>query len=81
MPFYDLRCASCDKEYNIMASMADKTERRIPCPECGSTDMETVYKSAPYYIKGGGDPMPACHNSSMCGATCPHSRGAWSQGM
>ena len=76
MPFYDLRCNSCDKEYNIMASMADKAERLIPCPDCGSTDMETVYKAAPYYIKGAQAAAAPCHNSNVCGAACPHSRGA-----
>ena len=76
MPFYDLRCTHCDREFNIRASMSDKTERRIPCPECGSTDMETVYNSAPFFIKSGGDPMPACPNIRSCGAACPHSRGA-----
>jgi len=75
MPFYDLYCKGCDKEWNIMATMADKTERRIPCPECGSTQLETVYKSAPAFIKGGRDNMPACPNSRSCGAVCPHSRG------
>ena len=73
MPFYDLRCSKCEKEFNIMATMADKTARRIPCPECGSTEMETVYKSAPAYIKSGGSGhAPACPNSHVCGAGCPH---------
>ncbi|MCL1896762.1 MAG: zinc ribbon domain-containing protein [Clostridiales bacterium] len=76
MPFYDLRCTRCDKEFNIMASMSDKTNRTIPCPECGSIDMETVYKSAPFYIKGGREAAPACQNSHVCGAGCPHARGA-----
>ena len=67
MPFYDLRCLSCDKESNIKATMAEKTERRIPCPECGSTDMETVYKSAPAYIKSSGEAPSACPSSSACG--------------
>jgi len=67
MPFYDLRCLSCDKESNIKATMAEKTERRIPCPECGSTDMETVYKSAPAYIKSSGEAPPVCPSSSACG--------------
>jgi len=75
MPFYDLYCAICDKEFNIMASMADKTGRMIPCPECGSTQLETVYNAAPAYIKGGGGAMPSCMNSSACGMACPHSRG------
>ena len=76
MPFYDLRCTSCNQEFNIMASMSDKTERRVPCPECGCTDMVTVFKSAPFYIKGGGDAVQACPNSLACGTSCPHSRGA-----
>ena len=75
MPFYDLYCAKCDKEFNIMATMADKTERRIQCPECGSTQLESVYNAAPAYIKGGGDAMPTCANSHACGAMCPHTRG------
>ena len=76
MPFYDLLCTKCDQEFNIMASMSDKTEGRIPCPDCGATGMVTVYKSAPFFIKGGGDAIPACPNSRACGVSCPHSRGA-----
>ena len=75
MPFYDLRCTSCDRDFNIMASMSDKAERRIPCPECGSMEMTTVYKSAPYYIKGRGDTPAVCPNSRACGMSCPHSHG------
>ena len=30
MPFYDLRCPKCDKEFNISASMKEKSEKRIP---------------------------------------------------
>jgi len=75
MPFYDLYCSICDKEFNIMATMADKTERRIPCPECGSTQLETVYNGAPAYIKSGAGAAPACPNFSACGAGCPHNRG------
>ena len=67
MPFYDLRCTDCGIESNIKATMAEKTENRIPCPECGSTKMETVYISAPAYIKNSGDSLPACPSSSSCG--------------
>jgi len=67
MPFYDLRCVDCDIESNVKATMAEKTEHRIPCPECGSTNMKTVYKSAPAYIKSSGDAMQACPGSSACG--------------
>ncbi|MCL2392314.1 MAG: zinc ribbon domain-containing protein [Oscillospiraceae bacterium] len=71
MPFYDLYCPGCDSEHNIMATMADKTNRNIPCPNCGTTNLETLYRSAPAYIKGGGD-MPFCANAHSCGAVCPH---------
>ena len=67
MPFYDLRCLSCGVESNVKASIAEKTECRIPCPKCGSTDMETVFKSAPVYIKSSSDNAPACAGSSSCG--------------
>ena len=46
MPFYDLRCPKCDKEYNISASMTEKSEKKIPCPDCGSFDLETVFKAS-----------------------------------
>jgi len=67
MPFYDLRCLDCDTESNIKATMAEKTENRIPCPKCGSTNMETVYNSAPAFIKSSGDSTPSCPRSSSCG--------------
>ena len=51
MPFYDLRCKDCEKDSNVRATIADKEESRIICPECGSTNMETLYLSAPAYIK------------------------------
>ena len=67
MPFYDLRCLSCNAESNVKASMAEKSEKRIPCPECGSTEMETVYTTAPAYIKNKGDSLPACPSARACG--------------
>ena len=69
MPFYDLRCLSCSKESNIRATISEKTDCRIACPQCGSTDMETLYKSAPAYIKSSGDSAPTCAGSSSCGNT------------
>jgi len=69
MPFYDLRCNSCNKESNIRATVTEKTENRIPCPECGSTDMITVYKSAPAYIKNSGDSVQTCPSATACGNT------------
>ena len=73
MPFYDLHCNTCGTDSNIMALMADKEARNIPCPKCGSTDMDTDYKSAPAYIKSKGDSAPVCPHRSICGgAGCRH---------
>jgi len=69
MPFYDLSCPECEKEFNILASIKDKTEKRIPCPECGSLDLKTVYKDAPAYIKSTGE--KECPNQRVCGG-CRH---------
>lgn len=70
MPYYDLRCAKCDKEYNISASVADKTDKRIPCPDCGSFNLETVYKGSPAYIKSKQE--VECPNRHVCGSGCCH---------
>ena len=70
MPFYDLYCAGCDKEFNILASVSDKTEKRVPCPECGSAELKTVYKGAPAYIKS--TQTQECPNRLACGGGCPN---------
>ena len=74
MPFYDLHCKNCDKEFNIKASMSDKTERKIQCPDCNSTEMESVFKSAPFYVKSTANGNPRCPQSEVCGSGCRHAR-------
>ena len=68
MPFYDLRCPICERDYTISATMAEKTEKHIPCPDCGSFDLETVYKGAPAYLKNRGE--NSCPNRHGCGSAC-----------
>lgn len=70
MPFYDLRCIHCDKDFNIQASIADKVGKRIACPECGSKNMETVYRPVSVHVKNAA--APACPNSHICGGGCRH---------
>ena len=70
MPFYDLRCPTCEKEYNIYASITEKTEKRIPCPDCGSFNLETLFKGIPAYIVR--SKMPECPNRHICGSGCCH---------
>ena len=70
MPFYDLHCASCGVDSNISASIADKVEKKIACPECGSHELETIYRTVNIHVKR--DEAPACPNSHICGAGCRH---------
>ena len=69
MPYYDLFCEICDREFEVKATMEEKTERLIPCPECGSMDLKTVYNSAPAYLKSGKEQAPACPRSRTCGSS------------
>ena len=70
MPFYDLHCAGCNKDFNIRASVSDKTEKRIACPECGSNDMETIFAPVNFHVKR--NAPAACPNSHVCGSGCRH---------
>lgn len=72
MPFYDLCCTGCENEFKVMASIADRTENRISCPECGSHNLEAVFKSAPYFIKN--LKAPDCPSRHICGSGCCHAR-------
>ena len=72
MPFYDLKCTKCDNVFNIMASMSDKEEKKIHCPNCDSIELVTAWNAAPAVIKGGKSAMPSCPNSHACGGCCPH---------
>ena len=75
MPYYDFLCKKCQLEFNTLASIEDKTESRIPCPDCGSTDLVPIYKAAPAFLRGAGGNFRDCPNSSSCGRTCPYSCG------
>ena len=64
MPKYDLKCEACDLEFNIRASISEKTEKRISCPECGGAELMTVFKTAPAFLKG----EAKCPSSATCGS-------------
>ena len=70
MPYYDLNCDKCEKEFNLSASMTDKSLRRIPCPECGSRELRTLFKAPPAFLKS--KAAAECPNSHICGAGCRH---------
>ena len=69
LPNYELKCAGCDNEFRIFASMSEKADKRIQCPLCGSNELETVYNTPPAYVKGAA--KFECPNIRACGG-CRH---------
>ena len=65
MPKYDLRCETCETEFNVRASISDKTEKRISCPECASNRLATVFKAPPAFLKR----EAKCPSSASCGSS------------
>ena len=65
MPKYDLRCEGCNTEFNARASISEKTEKLIKCPECGGNELATVFTAPPAFLKG----EAKCPSSVSCGAT------------
>lgn len=70
MPFYDLRC-KCGNEFNIMARMSDREQKLIKCPQCGSNELEPVFKSVSI-IQSRKSGTPECPNAHKCGGCCGH---------
>ncbi|HAL74110.1 MAG TPA: FmdB family transcriptional regulator [Clostridiales bacterium] len=76
MPYYDLRCKACNKEFNIKASIQERSDRLISCPDCKSPDLETVYKKVNIVTRLNKDcdvcpsSMPSSHRCS--GGCCGH---------
>jgi len=70
MPNYDLRCLECHTEHNVRASMKEKAEKQIVCPDCGSFELETIFKAAPAFVKS--TSASPCPQRKTCGAACPH---------
>lgn len=70
MPFYDLKC-KCGEEFNIMASMSDRENKKIQCPKCGSNELETVFKSV-NIVQSRKSQGAECPNISKCGGCCGH---------
>lgn len=75
MPYYDLRCKECGRMFSIKASISQRSEKEIPCPECGGTELDAVYSASPnVLIRKNAEPAPQCPNAARCGGCCPHSR-------
>ena len=72
MPFYDLRCTDCGKEHNISASMKEKSEKLIVCPDCGSKELETVFNAPPAVINNRTHEMMCPSGGGCGGGGCRH---------
>lgn len=70
LPFYDLKC-KCGHEFNIKASISERDNKQIKCPECGNNDLETVFKSV-NIIQSRKDSTIECPNLHKCGGCCHH---------
>lgn len=70
MPFYDLKC-KCGNEFNIRASMSERENKLIKCPQCGSGELETVFKNVSI-VQSRKSEGPACPNFHQCGGCCGH---------
>lgn len=70
MPFYDLKCSKCGNEFNQMASMSDREGKKILCPQCGSNELEAVFKSV--NIVKSRTENKECPNRHICNGCCGH---------
>lgn len=75
MPYYDLRCKNCSKEFNIKASIQARSDREISCPDCAGRDHETVYRTVNIVTRLNKD-CDACPSAAptthRCGGGCCH---------
>lgn len=70
MPFYDLKCKTCSYEFNVRASIKERENNELECPDCKGKELEPVFKSMNYVVKKHQE-MPSCPNVGMCGGNCP----------
>jgi putative FmdB family regulatory protein len=71
MPFYDLRC-HCGEEFNAMASMSDRENKRIKCPKCGNSDRLEAVFSKVNIVQSRKSVRNECPNAHVCGGNCRH---------
>jgi putative FmdB family regulatory protein len=71
MPYYDLKCADCENEFNAKASMDARTTGAIQCPACGSYRLETIFRKV-NLVRSRGDVPEGCpaEAGGDCGGGC-----------
>jgi putative FmdB family regulatory protein len=69
MPFYDLKCSKCGEQFNIKASLSEREQNLIKCPECGSNNLEAVFTNV-NVILNRKTQAPQCPNIGSCKGCC-----------
>ncbi|MDO8685808.1 MAG: zinc ribbon domain-containing protein [Clostridiales bacterium] len=72
MPFYDLKCEKCGNEFNVKASLKEREDKQIACPDCGGNELSRVY-SGMNIFQGRSSQKTSraeCPNIGKCGGCC-----------
>lgn len=75
MPYYDLKCKRCETVFQQKATIAERSEGKIYCPECGSNELDAVYKASPNVLLKKTPEPAGCPHAARCGSACPHAHG------
>jgi len=67
MPFYDLKCTKCNHTFTKRASMSQRENKDIECPECKCNELEAVFKNV-NVVHSRKDSV--CPNIDKCGGCC-----------
>lgn len=83
MPYYELNCRDCSKPFTAKASVRERSEGLIACPDCGGKNLDMIYKPVAVLkyaqarcdsCTGSSCPaMPASASSGCAGGLCGHS--------
>ncbi|WAM33702.1 FmdB family zinc ribbon protein [Caldicellulosiruptor morganii] len=70
MPFYDLRCKECGEEFNTWASIQQRENKEIECPNCHSRELEPVFKNVNFIVSSKSYDSGSSCSSGCCGGSC-----------
>jgi putative FmdB family regulatory protein len=71
MPYYDLKCDKCKEEFNIKASISERENKSIKCPNCGSDSLSAIFSNVNIIQSRRSEPQ-MCPNIDRCGGCCRH---------
>ena len=69
MPYYELRCTNCQTGFNVKATIRERSEKEIRCPNCASQELETVYRKV-NILRHKDSECEACSMSNAASGGC-----------